>query len=96
MGLSRIMELVSQAEREGITLAAMMSREMSLEEMELVQDELASHLTDNYAKIENFMAGISIPSMEEMLSRRDDPSREFELGSLDLLSDDGDIEEDSA
>jgi len=96
MSLSRIMELVSQAEREGITLAAMMSRKMSLEEMELVQDELASHLTDNYAKIENFMVGISIPSMEEMLSRRDDLLREVELGSLDLLSDDGEIEEDGA
>lgn len=72
MELSRMIELVSQAEREGITLAAMMSREMSLDEMELLQDELASHLADNYAKIESFMSGVSIPSMEEMLSRRDD------------------------
>jgi len=88
------MELVSQAEREGITLAAMFTREMSVGEMELVQDELAGHMNDNYAKIKEFMAGISIPSMEEVLSRGDGLQPEFDLGSLDLLSDD-DVEEDT-
>jgi len=83
------MELVSQAEREGVTLAAMMSREMSREEMELVQDELATHLSENYAKIQGFMAGISVPSMEEMLSRRNYESEELDLDSLGFLSDGG-------
>ena len=89
------MELVSQAEREGITLAAMMSKEMSPEEMELLQEELESHMSDNYAKIQNFMSGISIPSMEDILSRRDDAQTEFDMPLLDLLSDDG-PESDSA
>lgn len=93
MGLSRVMELVSQAEREGITLAATLSKEMSPEEMELLQDELASHLSDNYAKIEKFMAGVSVPSMEELLSR-DDPTAEMDRALLSVLSDDEESEEE--
>lgn len=41
--LSRMMELVSQAEKEGVTLAAMVTREMSVEEMELAQDLCLPH-----------------------------------------------------
>ncbi len=88
MELSRIAELVGQAEKEGITLAAMLSKEMSPGEMELLQAELASHMSDNYAKIENFMSGISIPSMEEVLSRRDEELTGTDLPLFDLLSDD--------
>ena len=96
MGLSRIMELVSQAEREGITLAAMMSKEMSPEEMELVQDELAIHMNDNYSRIEKFMAGVSVPSMEELLSRRDELPVGFELDAIGPLSDDFEFEEEES
>jgi adenine/guanine phosphoribosyltransferase-like PRPP-binding protein len=87
MGLSRLVDLVSQAEKEGITLAAMLSREMSSEEMELLQDELVMHLSENYAKIENYMTGVSVPSMEEVLARNDEDLPEIDLGVLGALSD---------
>jgi len=82
-----LVELVSQAEKEGVTLAAMLSREMSSEEMELLQDELAMHLSDNYAKIENYMTNVSVPSMEEILARNDEDIAQIDLGVLDALSD---------
>ena len=89
------MELVSQAEREGVTLAAMVSREISSEEMELIQEDLASRLSENYAKIENFMSEVNIPSMEEILSRRDDLPTEIDLGLIDALSDENRPEDNS-
>jgi len=90
-----MMELVSQAEREGVTLAAMVSREISSEEMELIQEDLASRLSENYAKIENFMSEVNIPSMEEILSRRDDLPTEIDLGLIDALSDENRPEDNS-
>lgn len=56
---------------------------------------LAAHLSENYAKIERFMAGISIPSMDEVLSQRVELSSQIGLGPLEVLSDDEEIEEDS-
>jgi lambda repressor-like predicted transcriptional regulator len=85
--LSRMMELVSQAEKEGVTLAAMVTREMSVEEMELAQDVLAAHLSENYAKIEKFMAEVTMPSMEELLSKRNELSSQIDLEPLNVLSD---------
>lgn len=81
------MELVSQAEKEGVTLAAMVTREMSVEEMELAQDVLAAHLSENYAKIEKFMAEVTMPSMEELLSKRNELSSQIDLEPLNVLSD---------
>jgi len=81
------MELVSQAEKEGITLAAMVSREMSTDEMDCTQEDLSSRLSENYSKIETFMSGIRVPSMEEILSRNDGLLPEIDIGSINVLSD---------
>ena len=71
MGLSRIMELVSQAEKDGVSLGVLISREMNGEEMESAQTELALAMRENYASIKHFMADIDIPSIDEVLSRND-------------------------
>ena len=90
------MELVSQAEREGVTLAAMLSRELSPDELDNAQEILSSHLTDNYLKIEHFMSEVSVPSMEEILSRKDGYLPEIDIGSFGVLSDRDEAEEDNA
>ncbi len=68
MGLSRVMELVSQAEKEGVSLGVLISKEMSPEEMQAAQIDLAAALSENYASIGDFMAGIKVASIDEILS----------------------------
>jgi hypothetical protein len=87
MMLARVMELVSQAEREGVTLAAMMSKEMSSGEMELVQRDLIARLNDNYSKIERFMAEVTVPSMDQILADRDGILPDLDNNVVSALSD---------
>jgi hypothetical protein len=70
-----MMELVSQADKEGVSLGVLISREMSKEEMESAQIDLASAMSENYASIKHFMADINLPSISEVLSRNDGPLR---------------------
>ena len=68
------MELVSQAEREGVSLGVMISREMSVEEIEAAQLDLAEAMKKNFANISRFMADVEVPSLEELMGRGDPPS----------------------
>jgi hypothetical protein len=61
--------LVSQAEDEGITLAEMISRTLSPEQMDKLQNGLCNELTSNYAKIEGFMRDVKVPSLDELMSQ---------------------------
>jgi len=73
-------ELVSQAEKEGVSLGVMISQRMSPEEMELAQMELAAEICANHASIEGFMADVKVPSLNEIINRnavRVRPSIEF-------------------
>jgi hypothetical protein len=70
MGLSRLKELVSQAEREGVSLGVMISRRMSPEEIEMAQMELAEELCANHVSIERFMADVKVPSIDEIIARK--------------------------
>lgn len=72
MTLSRIMELVSQAENEGITLAEMISRTMSSEQIDSAEAELAEELSHNYGNIEEFMSDVEVPSLDEIESLSED------------------------
>ncbi len=67
------MELVGQAEREGVSLGVMISREMSVEEIEAAQLDLAEAMKSNFANISHFMAGVEVPSLEELMGRGDPP-----------------------
>ncbi len=60
-------DLVSQAEEEGITLAEVISRTMTKKEMDRAQKKINTELAENYGRIGDFMSGISVPSIEEIM-----------------------------
>jgi len=63
-----LVELASQAEKEGITLAEVISRTLDPRELDLMQAELADELSENYRNIEGFMSGIEVPSLGELVN----------------------------
>jgi len=63
-----LVELASQAEKEGITLAEVISRTLDPRELDLMQAELADELSENYQNIEGFMSGIEVPSIGELMN----------------------------
>jgi len=63
-----LVELASQAEKEGITLAEVISRTLDPRELDLMQAELADELSENYRNIEGFMSGIEVPSIGELMN----------------------------
>jgi len=63
-----LVELASQAEKEGITLAEVISRTLDPRELDLMQAELADELAENYRNIEEFMSGIEVPSIGELMN----------------------------
>lgn len=78
-------ELVSQAEKEGVSLGIMISQRMSPEEIELAQMELSAEICANHDSIADFMADVRVPSVMEILSRDMIQSRtEDELSSDEI------------
>jgi len=67
MAYSRLMELASQAEAEGITLAELLARDFGSDELDSVQAELTSEISEGYGSIGAFMEGVDVPSIEEFL-----------------------------
>jgi hypothetical protein len=63
-----LVELAGQAEKEGITLAEVISRTLDPRELDLMQAELADELSENYRNIEGFMSGIEVPSIGELMN----------------------------
>jgi len=63
-----LVELADQAEKEGITLAEVISRTLDPRELDLMQAELADELSENYRNIEDFMSGIEVPSLGELMN----------------------------
>jgi hypothetical protein len=63
-----LVELASQAEKEGITLAEVISRTLDPRELDLMQAQLADELSENYRNIEDFMSGIEVPSLGELMN----------------------------
>jgi hypothetical protein len=71
MARATLVDLVSQAEKEGITLAEVISRSLSPKELDLMQTELADELSKNYRNIEEFMSGVEVPSLGELMNLED-------------------------
>lgn len=63
-----LVELAGQAEKEGITLAEVISRTLDPRELDLMQAQLADELSENYRNIEDFMSGIEVPSLGELMN----------------------------
>lgn len=72
MSYARLLQLVGQAEKEGITLAELLTRDLSSEELDSAQEELVLDLADNYSNIEEFMDGVEVPSLDEIMSSERD------------------------
>lgn len=67
MAFTSMSDLVSQAENEGVTLAEVIARTMTSEEMDRAQAEIESQLAEGYPGIEDFMSEVSVPSLEEIM-----------------------------
>jgi hypothetical protein len=84
-------ELVSQAEKEGVTLAEMISRTLTPEQIDDMQSGLCNELASNYGKIERFMREVRVPSLDELMGLNEltDSGRAFgNIGLGTVLSDD--------
>jgi Rod binding domain-containing protein len=68
MAYSNMMRFVSQAEKEGITLAEVLARQLSPKDLDEMEADLAEELSSNYSNIEDFMNGVSVPSIDEALA----------------------------
>jgi len=78
MAHSRLMELASQAENEGVTLGELLARDMTSDEIDAVQAELEVEIAECYRSIGDFMQDVEIPSIESLLEH----GREDGLGYL--------------
>lgn len=68
MSRSDISDFVSQAEREGITLAEALRKNLSSFDLDRIQADLAGDIDSNYRTIQDFMSEVSVPSIEEILA----------------------------
>ncbi len=66
VSLSSLEELVSQADKEGVTLAEVIARSMTPGQMNMLQKGLAVRLSDNYMKIADFMQDVETSSMVDI------------------------------
>jgi hypothetical protein len=67
MAALEVGELVSQAEKEGVTLAEMISRTLTSEQIDEMQSGLCIELASSYGKIEGFMRDVKVPSLDELM-----------------------------
>jgi len=88
MAAAEIADLVSQSEKEGLTLAEVISSELSPQEIDELQTELSEQIAANYCGIEDFMSDVSVPSLAEILSSGEFAQPECDLPEETELSDD--------
>ncbi|OGS55221.1 MAG: hypothetical protein A3K60_04735 [Euryarchaeota archaeon RBG_19FT_COMBO_56_21] len=67
MSHALLQKLVRQSETEGVTLAEIISRTLTAEELDDVQAELADELSEGYGSICDFMSDIEVPSLEDIM-----------------------------
>jgi len=87
MSLSRIEELVSQAESEGVTLASLISRYMTPEEISDAQHDLASAIAVFSSRTQDFMAGVEVPSVWEIMEQDESDSGDASAAEASVVSD---------
>ncbi len=92
MAYTNMMRFVSQAEKEGVTLAEVLTRTLSAKDLDEAQANLAEELSSNYRSIEDFMSDVSVPSIDEILSSCDESQPGQMSQSGRALSDDGPVE----
>ena len=87
MAHSRLMELASQAEKEGISLGELLARDMTPDDIDAFQAELAGEIAEGYRSISDFMQDVEIPSIDSYLEHGPEDSLGFLLGEEPELSD---------
>ncbi len=85
---SDMMQFVSQAEKEGVTLAEVLTRRVSAGDLDRIQAALADEISSNYRTIEDFMSDVSVPSIDEILAVDQENQAEMKFESGRELSDD--------
>ena len=66
VSLSSLEELVSQADREGVTLAEVIARSMTPKQMNVLQRGVQAELRENYTKISDFMDDVETSSISNI------------------------------
>jgi hypothetical protein len=81
-------DLVSQAETEGVTLAEMLMRSLTAEELASIEEDLKRKIDENYRSIEGFMCDVEIPSIPDFSSLSEVDLTKMQEEVLTALSDD--------
>ncbi|HUV60858.1 MAG TPA: hypothetical protein VMW71_01635 [Thermoplasmata archaeon] len=79
--------LVSQAEHDGVTLAQIMARELSVNEIDRIQQFLRREMSENYSAIEGFMKDVEVPGTYDFSSMGEEQLTVIQEGIMDALSD---------
>lgn len=80
-------KLVSQADQNGVTLAEIMARELSPEDIDQMQQYLRREMNDNYSAIEGFMQDIDVPDTYDFSSMDESELANLQVDLLEALSD---------
>ncbi len=68
MSLSRLMKMVGKAEEEGVTLAAMITANLSPEDLNRARLELSMELSKSYMAIADYMSDVEVPSLDDIVA----------------------------
>jgi len=71
MSLPLLGQLVSQAESEGVTLAEVISRTMTEQQMAAAEEEIRAEVARERSEIEEFLSDVKVASLETYLSMDD-------------------------
>jgi hypothetical protein len=80
-------KLVSQADQSGVTLAEVMEKELSPDEIDSVQQYIRREMSDNYSAIEGFMQDIDVPGTYDFSSMDESELADLQVNLLEALSD---------
>ncbi len=79
--------LVSQADKNGVTLAEMMAKELSPGEIDRMQNYLRREMRENYEAIEEFMRDVDVPGNYDFSSMDESELSSLRDDLLEALSD---------
>ncbi|MCJ2533271.1 MAG: hypothetical protein LN411_05060 [Candidatus Thermoplasmatota archaeon] len=80
-------KLVSQADQNGVTLAEIMTKELSPGDIDRMQQYLRHEMDDNYSAIEGFMQDIEVPDTYDFSSMDESELANLQVDLLEALSD---------
>ena len=82
-----LQKLVSQAEEEGVPLAQVMARELSMDEIDSLGGFLKTEMDENYAAIADFMRDVDVSGSYDLSSMSEDQLDELQQELMFALSD---------